>query len=125
MPRRESWSIPCIGFILLILCWAPASHAQTEVSGRYKCAEAKVDGKAVPCQSAPLILKENGQYEILGREGNYQITGEWLVLSERSKHARAKIAPGHRLVFQYTCGKGSCEVMFERRTAELGKTSLS
>ena len=124
MPLRGRWIGCCLGFFL-ILCFVPASRAQTEVSGRYKCTEAKVNGKSVPCHSAPLILKDDGRYEIHGREGNYQITGKWLVLSERVKHARGKMAPGHRIIFQYMCGHGSCEVTFERRTADLGKTSLS
>jgi hypothetical protein len=122
-PSLAKTSIPALFFLLL---FAPANHAQTvNVSGRYKCAEAKVRGKAVPCQSTPLVLKDDGSYQIRGREGNYLINGEWLVLSDTQKHSRAKIAPGHRLIFQYRCGGGSCELTFERRTADLGKTSLS
>ncbi len=110
---------------LFLACFAPASRAEPEVSGQYQCVEARVGGKSVPCRSTPLILKENGRYEIHGRRGSYLITGDWLVLSEEPDRARAKLAPGHRIIFQYPCGKGSCEVTFERRRADLGNTSLS
>ncbi len=113
-----------LGLALLML-FIPAGHAQSEVSGRYRCAEAKVHGKAVPCQSTPLVLKSDGRYEIKGREGDYFTTGSWLVLSDDQKRSRAKIAPGHRILFRYRCGSGMCEMTFERRVAELGKTALS
>ena len=110
--------------ILLLLSLAPVSQAQTEVSGRYKCTEMKLKGKAAPCAGAPLILKKDGRFEIRGREGDYSVRGDWLLLNDREKTSRARIVPGHRLVFQYPCGQGKCEVIFERRVADLGKNSL-
>ena len=125
MLRLGSATIAGLILFLILPCGAPCSRAQTEVSGRYQCAEAKVNGKSVPCKSAPLVLKEDGRYQIQGRKGNYEIAGDWLVLSDTRKPSRGRIAPGHRIVFEYPCGGGSCEVTFERRTAVLGKTSLS
>jgi hypothetical protein len=85
----------------------------------------KVHGKTAPCEGAPLILKQDGRFEIRGREGGYRVRGDWLILSDSEKTSRARIVPGHRLIFQYPCGASACEVTFERRVADLGKTSLS
>jgi len=123
MPRLASIILVGLGVSLFLL--APCSHAQARVSGRYQCVSAKVRGKTVPCKSRPLILTEDGRYEIHGREGNYVVIGEWLVLADRKESPRAKIAPGHRILFQFPCGKGICEMTFQRRTAALGKTFLS
>jgi hypothetical protein len=109
----------------LSLALLPASHAQTvSVSGRYECATAKVQGKSVPCSAAPLILKNDGHFELRGWEGNYLVTGEWVELSDSVVRSRAKIEPGHKIVFRYRGKHGWCEMVYERRVAELGKTSL-
>jgi hypothetical protein len=103
----------------------PSSRAQTaNVSGRYQCASAKVQGKTVPCSAAPLILKNDGHFELRGWEGNYLVTGEWVELSDSVVRSRAKIEPGHKIVFRYRGKHGWCEMVYERRVAELGKTSL-
>jgi hypothetical protein len=104
----------------------PAAHAQVmTVSGRYHCAEARVAGKTVPCTSAPLTLKTDGRFELRGWEGNYLVTGEWVELSDSVVRSRAKMEPGHKIVFRYRGKHGWCEMVYERRVAELGKTSLS
>ena len=118
-------SIILVGLGVSVFLLAPCSRAQTQLSGRYQCVGAKVRGKTVPCKSRPLILTEDGRYEIHGREGSYMVIGEWLVLADRKESPRAKIAPGHRILFQFPCGKGLCEMTFQRRTAALGKTFLS
>jgi hypothetical protein len=107
---------------LLIL---PAGHAQTiNVSGRYQCATAKVQGRVVPCKAAPLTLKNDGKFELRGWEGNYMVNGEWVELSDTIVRSRAKLEPGHKIVFRYHGKHGWCEMVYERRVAELGKTSL-
>jgi hypothetical protein len=108
------------------LIYLPASHAQTaNLSGRYQCAEAKVQGKSIPCNAAPLTLKNDGKFELRGWEGSYMVTGEWVELSDSVVHSRAKIEPGHKIRFRYKGKHGWCEMVYERRVAELGKTSLS
>lgn len=105
---------------------APTCQAQTPtVSGRYRCATAKVQGKSVPCSAAPLILKNDGHFELRGWEGNYLVTGEWVELSDSIVRSRAKIEPGHKIVFRYRGKHGWCEMVYERRVADLGKTFLS
>jgi hypothetical protein len=109
----------------LSLLLLPAGHAQTiNVSGRYQCATAKVQGKVVPCNAAPLTLKNDGKFELRGWEGSYLVMGEWVELSDTIVRSRAKIEPGHKIVFRYHGKHGWCEMVYERRVAELGKTSL-
>jgi len=102
------------------------SKAQiSDVSGRYQCAEAKVRGKVIPCTAAPLILKNDGKFELRGWEGSYLVDGQWVELSDSAVRSRAKIEPGHKIVFRYRGKHGWCEMTYERRVADLGKTSLS
>jgi hypothetical protein len=114
-----------ISLAALSLALPPASPAQTiNVSGRYQCAAAKVQGRAVPCNAAPLTLKNDGKFELRGWEGNYLVTGQWVELSDTVVRSRAKIEPGHKIVFRYHGKHGWCEMVYERRVAELGKTFL-
>jgi hypothetical protein len=109
----------------LTLVSIPAVHAQVmTVSGRYQCAEAHVAGKTVPCSSAPLTLKTDGRFELRGWEGSYLVMGDWVELSDQIVRSRAKMEPGHKIVFRYRGKHGWCEMVYERRVAELGKTSL-
>ena len=109
-----------------LVCFAPPSRGQsTQVSGRYECTAAKLAGKTVPCSGAPLILKNDGKFELRGWEGDYLISGHWVELSDSVVKSRAKIEPGHKIVFRYHGKHGFVELIYERRLAELGKTALS
>jgi hypothetical protein len=123
LARLAARFAPILALTLLAI---PASHAQVmTLSGRYQCAEAHVAGKTVPCSSAPLTLKTDGKFELRGWEGSYLVDGEWVELSDSVVRSRAKIEPGHKIVFRYRGKHGWCEMVYERRVAELGKTSLS
>jgi hypothetical protein len=108
---------------------APTGRAQVQtpvnLSGKYQCAQVKVQGKVAPCKSAPLVLKNDGRFELRGWEGNYVVSDGWVQLSDSVVSSRAKIEPGHKIVFRYYGPHGWCEMIYERRVAELGKTSLS
>lgn len=119
--------VSSIGALLMACCLLPVrGDAQSiDVSGKYQCAEAKVGGKEVPCTAAQLTLKNDGKFELRGWEGSYLVNGEWVVLSDSSVRSRARIEPGHKIVFRYRGKHGWCEMTYERRVAELGKTSLS
>jgi hypothetical protein len=111
---------------LLLLIAAPAGRAQSQdVAGQYVCTEAHVAGKTMPCTAAPLSLKSDGKFEVQGREGEYLVTGHWVELKSTVLKSRAKIEAGHKIVFRFHNKKGLCEMIFERRVAELGKTNLS
>ena len=119
--------VSCIvGLSIVYFLLPTAGAAQTiDVSGRYQCAQAKVRGKVVPCTAAPLTLKNDGKFELRGWEGSYLVNGQWVELSDSSVRSRARIEPGHKIVFRYRGKHGWCEMIYERRLAELGKTSLS
>jgi hypothetical protein len=110
-----------------LLVFAPTSPAQTaaDVSGRYQCTQAKVQGKVIACKAAPLILKNDGHFELRGWEGSYLVTGSWVELSDSLIKTRAKIEPGHKIVLRYYGKHGLVEMTYERRVVELGKTALS
>ncbi len=82
-------------------------------------------GKVIPCNAAPLILKNDGRFELRGWEGSYLVNGEWVELSDSLIKAKAKIEPGHKIVLRYYGKHGLVEMTYERRVAELGKTALS
>jgi hypothetical protein len=109
-----------------LVLFSQSARAQTaNMTGEYECTEAKVAGKPVPCKSAPLSLKSDGRFELQGREGEYLVTGTWVELNGAVLKSRAKIEAGHKIVFRFYNKKGLCEMIYERRVAELGKTKLS
>ena len=114
-----------MGCAFLLLA-GPCSCAQSaDVAGEYVCTEARVAGKTVKCTAPPLSLKGDGKFELQGREGEYLVNGPWVELNGTVLKSRAKIESGHKIVFRFTNKKGACELIFERRIAELGKTKLS
>jgi hypothetical protein len=129
MPRSRNLSknflTTALGVAFLLLA-VPAVHAQsTDVAGEYVCTEAHVAGKTVQCTAPPLSLKGDGKFELQGREGDYLVNGHWVELKGEVLKSRAKIEAGHKIVFRFTNKKGACEMIYERRVAELGKTNLS
>jgi hypothetical protein len=110
---------------LLVLACAPSGRAQSDdVAGQYVCSEARVAGKSVPCTAPPLSLKSDGKFELQGREGNYLVSGNWVELNGTVLKSRAKREAGHKIVFRFNNSKGACEMIYERRVAEMGKTNL-
>ena len=113
------------GMALAALFLGGVARAQSaEVAGEYECTQALVAGKAVPCKAAPLSLKTDGHFELQGREGEYLVNGNWVVLNGTVLKSRAKLEAGHKIVFRFYNRKGLCEMIYELRVAELGKTNL-
>lgn len=113
------------GLAVATLMAGTVARAQSaQVAGEYECTQALVAGKAVPCKAAPLSLKTDGRFELQGREGEYLVNGSWVVLNGTVLKSRAKIEAGHKIVFRFYNKKGLCELIYERRVAELGKTNL-
>jgi hypothetical protein len=108
----------------LLFCGATAKAQSANVTGEYECTETRVAGKPLPCKSAPLSLKSDGRFELQGREGQYLVTGNWVELNGAVLKSRAKIEAGHKIVFRFYNKKGLCEMIYERRVAELGKIRL-
>lgn len=113
-----------VGACLLILA-AGANGREKQVAGEYACVEARVAGKSVPCKAATLSLKTDGKFELEGREGEYLVSGNWVELDGKVLKSRAKIEEGHKIVFRFYNKKGLCEMIYERRVVDLGKTKLS
>ena len=115
--------LPLAAVLLLAI---PSGYAQTvDLSGRYQCAQAKMHGKVIPCNAAPLILKNDGRFELRGWEGSYLVNGQWVELSDSLIKAKARIEPGHKIVLRYYGKHGLVEMTYVRRVAELGKRALS
>ena len=117
-------------FATVLVAWlgiavTPARAQKPYVAGEYMCLQAKVAGKVVPCTTARLSLKSDGRFELQGREGEYLVDGNWVELDGATLSTRARLAKGHRIVFRFYNKKGACEMIYERRVAELGKTNLS
>lgn len=111
--------------VLAALLFSPSSHAQSaDLSGRYQCVQVRVKHKVEACSAAPLILKNDGHFELRGWEGSYLVNGAWVELSDSLQKARAKIEPGHKISLRYFGKNGLVEMIYERRVADLGKTSL-
>ena len=115
--------LPLAVFFIVL---TPASFAQgPNVSGRYQCVQAKMKGKVIACNAAPLILKDDGKFELRGWEGSYLVNGHWVELSDSLIKTRAKIEPGHKIVLRYYGKHGFVEMTYERRVVDLGNTALS
>jgi len=104
---------------------AGAVAREKQVAGEYACVEARVAGKSLPCKAATLSLNTDGKFELEGREGEYLVNGNWVELDGKVLKSRAKIEAGHKIVFRFYNKKGLCEMVYERRVVELGKTNLS
>lgn len=113
--------------LALFLVYAPSAHAQSRahVAGSYHCLHAKVQGKATKCTSPPLILNDDGSYQLLGQEGRYSVKGKWLYLDQTTRNRKGQLQPGYRIAFQYRENGQLCEIIFERHRVDLGKSSLS
>src|SRR6202158_3991634 len=114
-----------VSFSVFCIVVNPSARAQAvDVSGSYQCTQAMVQGKVMACTAAPLILKNDGRFELRGWEGSYLVDGQWVELSDSLIKTRAKIKPGHKIVLRYYGKHGLVEMTYERRVAEMGKTAL-
>ena len=82
-------------------------------------------GKVTPCESAQLTLKNDGHFELRGWEGDYVVSGEYVELSDKLVKSKAKMEPGHKLVFRYHGKNGIVEVTYERRVSAPNNETLS
>jgi hypothetical protein len=130
MRRTQSLGFVTKALVLAgtLFTYGSAVCAQTPtratLAGQYACTEARVGGKSVPCKASPLSLKTDGHFELQGREGEYLINGKWVELDSVAIKSRASIEPGHKIVFRFYNRKVLCEIIYERRLAELGQTHL-
>lgn len=103
-----------IWFVIMVAAVTPAK-AHQRLAGNYECVRLEFAGKSAPCQSPPLVLNEDGSYDIWGEHGTYQVVeGRWLVLSHSKRRGRGHFVNAHDVVFEYRVDGQICQVTFRR-----------
>jgi hypothetical protein len=110
------------GFLALLLaCGVTPSHAQEgdqgrgRLAGKYRCVKLEMENKAAPCDSPPLVLNEDGSYQIWGEEGSYELVqNRWLILEHSKRRGLGRIVSPREIVFEYRVGDKRCRVTFRR-----------
>ena len=85
----------------ILACLAAASAAGSSVAGRYRCWSYNVSGAGKRCTSPPLVLHEDGTYEMSSERGTFQVRGDRLLLSESKIRGAGRLEAGDRIVFEY------------------------
>jgi hypothetical protein len=84
-------------------------------AGKYRCVRLELEGKSAPCGSPPLVLNEDGSYQIWGEEGSYELVqGKWLILEHSQRRGLGQIVSAREIVFEYKVGDKKCKVTFQR-----------
>jgi hypothetical protein len=84
-------------------------------AGTYRCVELQMGDKSAPCQSPPLVLNEDGSYQIWGEEGSYELVqGRWLILEHSQRRGMGHIVNAREIIFEYSVGDKKCKVTFRR-----------
>ena len=87
-------------------------HAQA-FDGKYQCVRVELGSQSERCQSPPLILSEDGSYEIWGEHGTYEVVQDkWLVLSHSKRRGLGHFVGPNEIVFEYKIGNQKCLVTF-------------
>jgi len=113
------------GFLLILLAGgASAARAQDaqdkdqgrgRLSGKYRCVRLELEQKSAPCDSPPLVLNDDGSYQIWGEEGTYTLVqGRWLILEHSRRRGLGHIVSPREIVFEYRVGDKRCKVTFQR-----------
>jgi hypothetical protein len=115
--------------ILLVLTGGLAAQAQDQATdraldaaqergrfaGKYRCVRLEMEQKKAPCASPPLVLNEDGSYQIWGEEGSYELVqGKWLILEHSERRGLGQIVSAREIVFEYRVGDKKCKVTFQR-----------
>jgi hypothetical protein len=101
--------------VLGISTSAGALHAQAAFDGKYRCVRIEVGKETGQCQSPPLILSQDGSYEIWGEHGTYKVVQDrWLVLSHSKRRGPGHFVGPDEIVFEYKIGSTTCRVTFRQ-----------
>ena len=114
--RGRLFAIPTLALGLLALtAIAPSARAQDKYAGQYRCVRLEFQKQSAPCQSPPLLLDEDGSYEIWGEHGTYEVVqGQWLVLSHSKRRGVGHVVSPVEIVFEYRVDGQRCRVTFRR-----------
>ncbi len=102
-------------FLLACIASAATAKGQQSLDGNYQCVRLEFQGQSSPCQSPPLVLNQDGSYDIWGEHGTYEVVqGRWLVLSHSRRRGLGHFVNAHEIVFEYRVGSRVCRVTFRR-----------
>ena len=102
-------------FLLASVSSAAPAKGQQRLDGNYQCVRLEFQGQSSPCQSPPLVLNQDGSYDIWGEHGTYEVVqGRWLVLSHSKRRGLGHFVNAHEIVFEYRVGSRVCRVTFRR-----------
>ena len=114
MPRKVSIS-PFAPLLLAVIALVTPAKAERRLDGNYQCVQLEFKGQSAPCQSPPLVLNQDGSYDIWGEHGTYEVVqGRWLVLSHSKRRGLGNFVKPHEIVFEYRVGKRLYRVTFRR-----------
>ena len=112
------------GFLLILIVGSalesPAQdqdkdQGRGQLAGKYRCVRLEMEQKSAPCDSPPLILHEDGSYQIWGEEGTYDLVqGRWLILEHSRRRGLGHVVSPREIVFEYRVGDKRCKVTFQR-----------
>src|ERR1700720_16430 len=113
--KWRNWLALPAGFLLLAIALAVPARAQERLDGSYQCVRLELEGQSAPCQSPPLVLNQNGSYDIWGEHGSYEVVqGHWLVLSHSKRRGMGHFLNSHDIVFEDRVGGRVCRVTFRK-----------
>jgi len=95
---------------------ATPAHAQSSLSGTYKCGSVEVDGKTHPCSAPSLEMNSDGSYQMLAVRGTYEILrGHWLILSAAKNHRKARLDGRREIIFEFVSGGKKSKITYRRK----------
>lgn len=113
-PRRFP-ALPLAALLVALVALVIPAKAQRRLGGNYECVRLEFEGRSAPCQSPPLVLNQDGSYEIWGERGTYQVVqGRWLLLSHSKRRGLGHFVNAHDIVFEYEVEGKMCRVTFRR-----------
>lgn len=115
---RIPWKFSALAIapvLFSVIALVPYAKAQQHLDGNYECVRLEFEGHAAPCQSPPLVLNQDGSYDIWGEHGTYEVVqGRWLLLSHSKRRGLGHFVSRHEIVFEYRVGGKACRVTFRR-----------
>ena len=101
--------------VVLSSLWSLPVHAQAAFDGKYRCVRVEVGNQTGKCQSPPLVLSQDGSYEIWGEHGTYEVVqDQWLVLSHSKRRGLGHFVGPNEIVFEYKIGDQKWRVTFRQ-----------
>lgn len=112
-PLRKFFPVSALA--LAVTAIVVPAKAQQRLDGNYQCVRLEFRGEAAPCQSPPLVLNQDGSYEIWGEHGKYEVVqGRWLLLSHSKRRGLGHFINAQEIVFEYRVDGRACRVTFRR-----------